>query len=196
MVGNDLVDLRDPETRPAALHARFDERAFAAAERERLRGSPAPDRLRWILWAAKEAAYKLARKLDGETPFAPARWVVNLDEALRGSVVHEHFEVRVAVREERDAVHAIALDDGAREGGILAGLAPLADAREASDAARRLAADAVSRRLGIPRSALRFERRHRIPFLHVAGVDAPLDLSLSHHGSWVAFACDPGELFS
>ena len=64
MIGNDVVDLGDAEVQPGATHPRFDARVFAREEREALRASGAPNRLRWILWAAKEAAYKAARKLD------------------------------------------------------------------------------------------------------------------------------------
>ena len=45
MIGNDVVDLSDPESAPAALHPRFDARAFCEAERERLAASRDPGRL-------------------------------------------------------------------------------------------------------------------------------------------------------
>ena len=33
MIGNDVVDLGDADTRPGAQHRRFDERVFAPSER-------------------------------------------------------------------------------------------------------------------------------------------------------------------
>ncbi len=59
MVGNDIVDLGDAETCNGPSHPGFDARVFAPVERRALAASPAPNRLRWSLWAAKEAAYKL-----------------------------------------------------------------------------------------------------------------------------------------
>ena len=38
---------------------------------------------------------------------------------------------------------------------------------------------------------LEIARRGRIPVLRVDGEDAPLDLSLSHHGRFVAWATEP-----
>ena len=56
---------RDPETRRHALHPRFDARVFAPRERARAaRRRRSPIALRWALWAAKEAAYKAARRRD------------------------------------------------------------------------------------------------------------------------------------
>ena len=88
MIGNDVVDLRDPETRPGAQHARFDARVFAASERLALERSRDAGRLRWILWAAKESAFKAARRCDPATVFAPSHFVVELGEGLRGRVRH------------------------------------------------------------------------------------------------------------
>ena len=73
MIGNDVVDLDDPESRSAARHARFDARAFTVAEQTMLRTSADGERLRWVLWAAKESAYKAARRDDARVTFAPAR---------------------------------------------------------------------------------------------------------------------------
>ena len=47
MVGNDVVDLRDPDADPATLSARFDLRVFGPDERDRLAASRHPVRLRW-----------------------------------------------------------------------------------------------------------------------------------------------------
>ena len=75
MIGNDIVDLRDPEVQPGASHPRFDRRVFAPEERSALAASGARERLRWILWAAKEAGRKrptttnarvARRKADGK----------------------------------------------------------------------------------------------------------------------------------
>ena len=74
MVGNDIVDLRDPESRSESLHPRFDTRVFSARERARIAASAEPERLRWKLWAAKEAVYKLVRKLVATTVFSPQRF--------------------------------------------------------------------------------------------------------------------------
>ena len=63
MVGNDVVDLRDPDVDPSTLHPGFDGRVFCRDELESLEASPDPVCQRWRLWAATEAAYTLVRTL-------------------------------------------------------------------------------------------------------------------------------------
>jgi len=76
MLGNDVVDLGDPESRAGARHARFDARAFDRTERALIATSPRGEHERWRLWAAKESAYKAARKEDPCTVFSPQRFAV------------------------------------------------------------------------------------------------------------------------
>ena len=60
MLGNDVVDLGDPETLRGAQHPRFDARVFTREERAAIADSPAPERLRWSLWPALAAAAGIA----------------------------------------------------------------------------------------------------------------------------------------
>jgi hypothetical protein len=192
MLGNDVIDFGDPDTRPGALHPRWDERVFAARERAALAASALPERLRWALWGAKEAAYKLARKLDPKTVFAPSRFEVALDAQLRGHVAWPGGAARVAVLEAKACLHALAWDGATDEARILHGFARTTgpDPAAASAAARELAERETERRLGLGAGTLRVHKRGRVPrLLHTDG--GAFDLSLSHHGAVVAFACDP-----
>jgi len=189
MVGNDVVDLSDQDVR-CAPHPRFDARVFAAGERAALDASGARTRLRWMLWAAKEAAYKLVRKRDPRVSFSPRRFVVRLDARLEGEVEHAGRVYAVRLGNAGDALHAVARDGSPAR--IVSGVAATQDLRHASRAARELASLAVAEHLGVPLDAILLGRRGRIPTLQVRGLATPLDLSLSHHGRFVAFACDLG----
>jgi phosphopantetheinyl transferase (holo-ACP synthase) len=221
VIGNDVVDLRDPETLPGARHARFDARVFAAGERSALERSGARDRLRWILWAAKESAFKVAQRREPDTSFVPTRFVVDLDASLRGCVRHADREYPVCVAVTGDCVHAVATEAPAA-GAVRAGVAVCAAEGAAGaslpgSAVRDLAAAGIAPLLGVERQALRFARRGRVPELqldpgvrsgwHSArrdSVEARLGavrVSLSHHGRFVAYACwlpesGPGEMRS
>jgi hypothetical protein len=189
MVGDDVVDLGEPEAREDALHPRFDARVFASAERAALAASAAPGRLRWILWAAKEAAFKLARKRDPRVAFAPSRFVVSLDARLRGHVAWAGGAARVQVRVAGAAVHATARDGDPEGSGLARALARLAGGDDPSHAARELARRRSAQRLGLDPRELCVVRRGGIPSLGLAAGGA-LDLSLSHHGRFVSFACE------
>lgn len=202
MLGNDVVDLRDPETSPGALHARFDQRVFDRAERRLLEGSPSPRRLRWTLWAAKESSFKAERRIDAHTVFSPVRFEVRRVSDSGAQVVHGRrcFGVSFAHRDE--LVHAIAIAEEPQAAGTLiaasireAGLAP-------SLAARSLAIAWLASHLRIDPSRLSIDPRSKIPRVRIDGERGAIALSLSHHGEGIAFAalvpptCDAAWLAS
>lgn len=191
MVGNDVVDLADVETRELPRHARFDARVFARVERRALAASAAPKRLRWMLWAAKEAAYKLAVKRSPGLGFSPRRFVVTFSSGLRGGVEHPRGRVAVRLTVDADCVHAVASEPGAET--IVSGVSNAVEA-DVSLAVRRLALRAIAAHLGVAEDALLIGRRGRVPTLGLRGADTTLDLSLSHHGRFLAFACETGAL--
>jgi len=197
MIGNDVVDLGDPEAQPEAIHPRFDERVFAPRESEVLSASGAPHRLRWILWAAKEAAYKVVRKLDAHAVFSPRRFVVELDSRLEGRVRHAAREgdpqrvLPVHVEEDRLRVHAVAASAPLWGRSLRQGVAWLpGDLADARTAARAVALLRVAECLGAAPESLRIEQEGRVPVVWCKGERAPVDLSLSHHGRFVAFALE------
>jgi len=56
-------------------------------------------------------------------------------------------------------------------------------------AARRFAVDSIAAYLGIAARDLELVKDGRLPRLRLHGKAAGLDVSLSHHGRFVAFAC-------
>jgi 4'-phosphopantetheinyl transferase EntD len=80
LIGNDLVDLRAREAAGKSGDARFVARVFTAREAELIASSPSPDAVLWMLWAAKEAAYKVAKKLRPDVIFAHSRYEVIPDD--------------------------------------------------------------------------------------------------------------------
>ena len=185
MLGDDLVDLADPETEEAALHPRFDERAFAPAERAALAAASDRHAFRWQLWAAKEAAYKAARRCDAAVRFHPRAFAVEGDV-----VTHASGRYRVSFSRAEGALHAVAMRDG--ESAAVAGCAPLAPGESPSAAARRLAIAAAAERLGCPPAELAIAAEDRVPQLLRGGAPTGLALSLSHHGAFAGFALSGG----
>jgi phosphopantetheinyl transferase (holo-ACP synthase) len=118
-VGDDVVDLA-AQCLPSA---RFVGRVFTPFERRLLNHSHDPGRTCWMLWAAKEAAFKVAQKLDPDVVFAhvlfevvPERHAAAAPERalLRGRVVHPDFEVSVGWTETDGFVHCVARFGDAR----------------------------------------------------------------------------------
>ena len=86
-VGNDVVDLTDPRCAGKADSRRFLARVFAPDEAVRIRRSSTPDRTLWLLWAAKESAYKVVSKaLGAPPPFVHAAFRVECQVTARRRV--------------------------------------------------------------------------------------------------------------
>jgi len=185
------VDLADRETAPLAMHPRFDERVFAAEELLWMRREGDPARRRWMLWAAKESAFKAAKKLDPSSSFSPRRVLVRLDDDSTGTVRLAERTFSVQVRLDGDVCHAVAWTDRASRSPIVVSGVRLVTAGEASArlAARRFAVDSIAAYLGIAARDLELVKDGRLPRLRLHGKAAGLDVSLSHHGRFVAFAC-------
>lgn len=191
MVGNDVVDLR-ARIVAGPRHPRFDVRVFAPSEHRALRESAAPDALRWAFWAAKEAAYKVAKKLDDEAVWSPVRFVVSIERGCEGSVEHEGRRIPVQIQSDGERVHAVATDEARSLARVQSRVAELpAPDADPSAAVRALAREDLAPLLGTSAAALEIARRGRIPVLRIGGRDAPFDLSLSHHGRFVAYAAEP-----
>jgi phosphopantetheinyl transferase (holo-ACP synthase) len=189
MLGNDVVDFAHRGTQPGAQNPRFDARVFCDRERALIASDPT-QRVRWVLWAAKEAAYKAAKKLDRATVWAPSRFEVTLDSREGGSVAHGERRFALRVEERADFVHALASDD-ASAACAARGVREIAGG-DASAEARAFACGALAAQLGAEASELSVAKRGRIPVLCVRGEPARADLSLSHHGRFVAYACALG----
>ena len=189
MIGNDIVDLGDSESRTEERHPRFDERVFDPSELHALSQAPSVEQMRWILWAAKESAYKAARRHQRETIFSPRRFVVNLDHELRGSVRvgDRYYEVQVDL--DGSCIHAVVAGSVLCEDTIW-GTRRLSDERgDPSQQVREFAIESVARRLEVSDGDVRVTHSGRIPELRIRGRSQPAALSLSHHGAYLGFAC-------
>jgi hypothetical protein len=193
-IGNDIVDLSDPETRHEGLHPRFDQRVFRSEERARLESSDSSRTrhvLRWALWAAKESAYKALKRLDPALVFSPSQFAVELpalsspvDTAV-GQVVHGDQAFDLQVHLDGPSLHAVAGHTSTAGAQLLWKVD-----RALSDhgtTVRRLAATGIASALGLDSADI--EITHRPPVALHRGRTLVTDVSLSHHGRFVAFAC-------
>lgn len=207
MIGNDVVDLGDEDSAVRRHHVRFDTRVFAAEELDLLASSADPEHLRWSMWAAKEAAFKLLKACSATVVFAPSSFVVRPSGRDTATVEVDGTSLSVDFQRTSSYVHAIArrqpLVDAAsrepirepavtpREAAATAVAEQDAGAVSASEAVRRLAVTSVARLLGEDAAGLSVGSDGRVPLLFRCGRRLPGSLSLSHHGRFVAFAWSP-----
>ena len=167
---------------------------FAPAERAQLAASRERARLRWVLWAAKEAAWKAARRSGLALPFHPAEVETALAPARGGgfdgaaALGGLAFAVRVEVAD--DVVHAVARAPSLAPARVRAALRRVPGAGPAAEraAARALALDLASGALVAPRAELTVVASERLPELRLGGAPVDAVLSLAHHGRFAAAA--------
>jgi phosphopantetheinyl transferase (holo-ACP synthase) len=75
-IGNDIVDLTSPDSIGKCRDRRFIARVFTPEEQERIDRSASPDTTLWMLWAAKEAAFKAVSKLKPGLTFMHRAYTV------------------------------------------------------------------------------------------------------------------------
>jgi phosphopantetheinyl transferase (holo-ACP synthase) len=184
-VGNDVVDLGDPENQPGAIHPRWDSRVFTAEELRVLATASWPHGTRWTLWAAKEGAFKAARKIDPRLSFFPRAFAVELLDDASARVVHEvgRFQVRLDVTVEY--AHAVAALEGSLPASSRIGR--LQDGVSASRQVRNLACLAIGSSPDFEPSPVEISAAG-VPAVSMGGVALEVDLSLSHHGRFMACA--------
>lgn len=206
-IGNDVVDLRDPEALPTGPHRRFPGRVCAEEELARIHEAADPMRMLWVHWAAKESAFKAFRKLDPAVRFLPRQFRVELRNGCDGGtrygfVEYARHRAAVEIADCDDHVHAVARVLGTNAPGestyfwqlttYVRRFSPAPCAANAPSAfGRFLLIRAVAERLGCAEHEVRIERGGRSgdpPRVRVRGADVPIQLTLSHHGRLVAYA--------
>ena len=204
MLGNDVVDLDDPETRPETFRPRFDERVFDPVERRAIAHDPRPHARRWAHWAAKEAAYKLARRIDPRFVFSPVRLVARFEATeeadargfeRRGSLLlpegllpADMARLELRWTEDEGALHVVARPGGSDWAAVTTALERIEPGEDASLAVRALASVSVARDLGIEPERVGIGAHGRMPHATIDDAVCGCVLSLSHHGRFVACA--------
>ena len=178
-VGNDVVDLEEERARP--VHPRFAARIGAA---------PGDDL--WFQFAAREAAWKALRKIEPAIRPIPRRFVVHPGG---GSVSYGAHTVRLVRTRTDRFVHVVAWSGAGTPVFDVAAIGMSEPAAQSAEA-RRLLCLAAAGRLGVEPGELHVERppdpgawdgRGPPRLLH-RGLPLRVDVSLSHHGRFVAWA--------
>jgi phosphopantetheinyl transferase (holo-ACP synthase) len=183
-IGNDVVDLTDPDIARHHVNERYLARVCTAEERHRVR--TAGDL--WSLFAAKEAAYKALVKL-GEAPGFGHR-AIQVAAALDG-VRWRGWHLELAVTGDGDHVHAVAWTEGPRPVARVA-----RRVGDESEGARAVLRELVATALGCAAGELAIVRDetpgawdgYGPPRVVRAGAPVDADVSLSHDGQFVAAA--------
>ena len=169
MLGNDVIDLGDPETRPGALHPRFDARVFTQRERAALASRGASGAAALGAVGDEGSRLQVPQEARSGDALLAAAFVVCLEEGRAETVRCAGRRLRVALWEDGDSLHAIATDGADPEHDVLRALTALPAATRARTTPPRPCARsrATSRRrtCGCAPAELAILREGRVPRL-------------------------------
>lgn len=213
-VGNDIVDLNHPHAKEKSKDLRFLKRVFLPDEERQILASHEPDTMLWTLWTGKEAAYKVVQKDRHNVPSTPRLYKVSFDEAselvsvpegktFSGAVDTPVGTIRLRTFLTTEHAHSIGIFspscDALRDRVVWAvervyspEQAASADEDE-SFHVRNAAKRRLSRCLKIGCDLIEIRRNRGVrglepPYVYLHGRPAPIDISLSHDGAFIAYA--------
>jgi phosphopantetheine--protein transferase-like protein len=196
LIGNDIVDLQYFES-PRYQHIGYLERVCTAVEAREIRESENPARALAVVWAAKEAAYKLLSRELNLPHFGPHEFATDFDcrksQGACSELKVSNGQARIGVTTFETArwVHAVA--SFSRSTGLLWRVRRIrkpslreTTPQDESLAARRLANEFLQE-FGWKDVSVNFEGK--IPMLTQRELACrEMAISLSHHGRFVAAA--------
>jgi phosphopantetheinyl transferase (holo-ACP synthase) len=199
MIGNDVVDLRYLDA-PGYSNVRYLDRVCSSEEARAVRRSERPAQGLAVIWAAKEAAFKLMSQKFNREHFVPRDFVAALDDwkcsaASDFTMICDGVCSRIRVTVNDFWVHAVATLPG--DYLVRWQVAEMTEVCSRDDVARTesvaqsesQAARVVARKLlaqNARQGALEFVGR--IPRVKQASGNSQTAISLSHHGAYVAAA--------
>lgn len=207
-VGNDVVDLKEPENSGKCGDERFLARVLTAEERRLVVISGEPDAILWSFWAAKEAAYKAVSSSDQAVCSIPRRYHVLLDGGesdttkahvtglngeLSGRVMTPVGEVALRITMTRDYVHALVAGSAAGFAGIVHRVDRMegGETDDPSEFVRGQLLREIARKLDCTVEDLAVRNRPSgsgSPNVYFQHQPLAAEISLSHDGRFAAFA--------
>lgn len=193
LLGNDIVDLQEARKANNWRRPRYLTKLFTWQEREWIGQSACPDDWVWMLWSAKESAYKLSRRLGAKRAYAPKclevqQWVKDKPNRYRLQLRTKQTELMVYTDINSSFVHSVAVPN--ENSNWQEGILPLEGTpRERSEQLREQVCQRIAEAdLAVGQETYRIEKDDRgIPQVFAGRAPLPIVLSLSHHGRYGAY---------
>lgn len=202
-VGNDIIDLTATASVGKSRDIRFIKRVFTTYEQSCIDRTDTPDTMLWNLWAAKEAAYKAVKKAHPEANSIPRSYEVHLEGTDRpsktgGHVCSPYGKIKIRTDLACYHIHCVSMSgEGAHWDSVISRVEEISteerSRRGESGAIRNLLRKDLSHYLSISPDDMEILRRRGPrglgpPQVYIGGKQAAVDISMSHDGSFMAYA--------
>lgn len=194
MIGNDIIDLSEVITCTNARKQRFLDKICTLAEQEFLNHQQEADNWMWLLWSMKESAWKAHFRNSSIRKFNPKSMqcvVSNLNAkggSVSGVVSVENKQYQTNTFWSRDLIHTTATFTGSVVSHNFFNISsdnPFAQSLNV----REKVCQMVSVYLNCSFDAISIEKNEcGVPQIVVDGVNSKIQLSISHHGRYGAYA--------
>lgn len=109
MIGNDVIDLRLAAVESNWRRKGYLHKLFFPEEQQLIKQTDDPDRMVWLLWSAKEAAYKIIHRETRQRTYAPQQYRVRLSEAASGLVYYKERQLPFRTLVNGSCLHTVAV---------------------------------------------------------------------------------------
>lgn len=209
LVGNDIVSLSSNETLRDKLKSkdpRFLMRVFSDKEQGLIKAATNPEEMLWTLWSAKEASFKIIKKLNPAQVFAHKKFEVTISNETRGFVLfNNNIQIILTWQKTLDYIHCIGVQSPQpRTEWLIARTTEITNAIELSAQEEDSVYSEESRKVrtlakrlllqcGFTGTEVIRERlatggflAPKVIFNMAANATPNIDISLSHDGPWLA----------
>lgn len=181
MLGNDIVDLNHLPDKVRSLSEPYLNKICSVREIEKVIGSDNPELMLWRIWTMKESAYKIAMKLGAKRAYNPKSFETFPVDATAGLVSTDYGTMLSETVFDENYIHTVSFLPKSK--GFKSGQKICADHQSE---AVRLAIIEDFRIQNPNQDRAEIIMKSDIPFLSTD--TSFVDISLSHHGDFIAWA--------
>ena len=180
MVGNDIVDLSLAKVQSNWERKGFLEKQFTPSEIERILKSTNPFFLVWLFWSMKEAAYKCFVQKEKVRFFNPKRLECSTTDFRSGRVQIDDTTLYTSSSFNSSYIHTIAINS--KNNKVKSKKITITDSKKES----KILKEAIVK--NFPEKATLTKDTLGIPSLYCSRQQKLIPVSISHHGSYGAYA--------
>jgi phosphopantetheinyl transferase (holo-ACP synthase) len=194
MIGNDIIDLTYSRQKSNVHHPRWADKVLMSSEKEQLSLFSDLELPLWTFWALKESAYKIFFRKTGKRLFIPKKFLCSfLDvkpDQIEAKVSCDLGEWSGLVQIYPDSLHAVVVTQKEYFSKLNWRRIPMSQTAASwqSLEVREELKRAVSHYCQLPYQDLNIQRLREFPQIFFKNKALPIDVSMSHHYHWGAFA--------
>lgn len=196
MIGTDIIDLKYQDHPSRWKEERYWRKVLGEEELAWVKSQDKPLLAFLIFWAIKEAAYKWVCNIEIQHRFIPKKLIIkclgnsNCYDSIYFSVNSPYGELFARVLCTPNFIQAIAAANKSALKQAKTYSFPLSDSHISSQSfqTQKIIREHFSWIFPFDNRNLEIRKKNSIPGLYISGKEAPIALSISHHGYWGAFA--------